>query len=135
MKIVIDANLFISAFFWKGNPQKVINRATEGLDDLFMSMDILEEITNVINRPKFNADKKETENYISGIKKISKFVNPLVSVTASRDVKDNKYLECAVAANANYIVSGDIHLLELKKYNEIFIVKAKEYLDIVDSCR
>ncbi|MCL2101041.1 MAG: putative toxin-antitoxin system toxin component, PIN family [Fibromonadales bacterium] len=132
MKIILDANIFISAFFWKGNPQRVIDRVTDGLDDLFMSMEILEEITEVINRPKFNVDKKEIENYISGIKKITKFINPSEQINASRDIKDNKYLECAVMANADYIISGDIHLLELKKHNEIIILKAKEYLDIVE---
>ncbi len=131
MKVVIDANLFVSAFFWNGNPKKVIDRCSDKLDDLFMSMEILEEITNVINRPKFKADKKETEHYISGIKKIANFVNHSEQVNISRDKTDNKYIECALAANADYIVSGDIHLLELKEHNGIIILKAKEYLDIV----
>ena len=131
MKVVIDANLFISAFFWNGNPKKVIDRSSDKLDDLFMSMDILDEIADVINRPKFKADRKETENYISGIRKIANFINSSEQVNLSRDKTDNKYIECAVAANADYIISGDIHLLELKEYGGIKILKAKEYLDIV----
>jgi uncharacterized protein len=129
MKIVIDANLFISAFFWQGNPKKVIDRIINKLDDLFISVDILNEITDVINRPKFKADKKETENYISEIKKIANIVDISEQINLSRDKKDNKYIDCAIAAGADFIVSGDIHLLELKEYGKIKIVKAKDYLD------
>jgi len=129
MKIVIDANLFISAFFWQGNPKKVIDRVVNKLDDLFISVDILNEIADVINRPKFKADKKETENYISEIKKMANIVNISEQINLSRDKKDNKYIDCAIAADADFIVSGDIHLLELKEYGKIKIVKAKEHLD------
>jgi len=129
MKIVIDANLFISAFFWQGNPKKIIDRVINKLDDLFISADILSEITDVINRPKFKADKRETENYISEIKKIANIVDISEQLNLSRDKKDNKYIDCAIAASADFIVSGDVHLLELKEYGKIKIVKAKEYLD------
>jgi len=129
MKIVIDANLFISAFFWQGNPKKVIDRVINKLDDLFISVDILNEITDVINRPKFKADKKETENYISEIRKMANIVDISEQINLSRDKKDNKYIDCAIAASADFIVSGDIHLLELKEYGKIKIVKAKDYLD------
>jgi len=129
MRIVIDANVFISAFFWQGNPKKVIDRVIDKLDDLFISEDILNEITEVINRPKFKADKQETENYLSEIKRVSKIIDISEHINLSRDKKDNMYIDCAIAADADFIVSGDIHLLELKEYGKIKIVKAKEYLD------
>jgi putative PIN family toxin of toxin-antitoxin system len=132
MKVVLDANLFISAFFWKGNPKRVIDRASERLDELFISVEILDEIKDVINRPKFKADRKETENYISGIKKIAILISPYEHIDLSRDKKDNKYIDCAVAADADFIVSGDVHLLELKEHGKIKILKAKDYLDFVE---
>ena len=49
----------------------------------------------------------------------------------SRDRTDDKYIECGIAANVDYIVSGDVHLLELRNYGNIKIVSAKDYLDIV----
>ncbi|MDR0455112.1 MAG: hypothetical protein LBH20_00320, partial [Treponema sp.] len=49
----------------------------------------------------------------------------------SRDKNDDKYIKCAISGDVNYIISGDIHLLEIKKYENIKIIKAKEYLDIV----
>jgi len=99
------------------------------LKKLFISVDILNEISDVINRPKFKADKQKTENYISDIKKIANIVNISEQINLSRDKKDNKYIDCAIAASADFIVSGDIHLLELEEYGKIKIVKAKDYLD------
>jgi predicted nucleic acid-binding protein len=49
----------------------------------------------------------------------------------SRDKADNKYIECGITAHANYIISGDIHLLEMKEYENIKIITAKEYLEII----
>ena len=49
----------------------------------------------------------------------------------SRDEDDNKYIECGIAANADYIISGDIHLLEMKRYGKMEIITARDYLEIV----
>jgi predicted nucleic acid-binding protein len=48
---------------------------------------------------------------------------------ASRDKADNKYIECAIESNVDYIISGDMHLLELKEYKYVKIVTAKSYLE------
>jgi putative PIN family toxin of toxin-antitoxin system len=53
MKIVLDANIFISAFYWGGNPELIINRVIEGLDELYFSKEILDEVTDVMARPNF----------------------------------------------------------------------------------
>ncbi|MDR1811628.1 MAG: putative toxin-antitoxin system toxin component, PIN family [Candidatus Fibromonas sp.] len=57
---------------------------------------------------------------------------PQKDINISRDKDDNEYIECAVECNANYIISGDSDLLELKEYNGIKIVTARGYLDIVN---
>jgi len=131
MKIVLDANIYISSFFWGGNPKTVLERAISEKDDLFISREILNEIEDVINRPKFHAEKDEIKYFIKAIEEIANIItikNKLVK--GSRDIKDDKYLECAVACNADYIISGDIHLLEIKQYKNIKIVTAKEYLEL-----
>jgi len=132
MKIVLDANIYISAFFWGGNPQIVLERVISKRDELFVSREILNEIEDVINRPKFHADKVKIEYFIKAIEEIANISSVKNKLTkGSRDVKDDKYIECAIACNADYIVSGDIHLLEMKKYKKINIITAKEYLDII----
>ena len=133
MKIVLDVNIYISSFFWGGNPKAIIERIIFGADELFISKDILNEIECVVNRPKFHAEKDMINYFLSSIEDIGNIITPLdVIKNGSRDKKDNKYLECAIAANAEFVISGDIHLLELKKFGKINIVSAKEYLDLVN---
>ena len=133
MKIVLDANIFISSFFWDGNPRIIVERIIAGIDELFITKDILDEIEDVTGRPKFHVDKEKINYYINSIEEIGNRITPKKRIkNGSRDVSDNKYIECGMTANANYIISGDIHLLELKKYGNIEIVTAKNYLEIVE---
>jgi putative PIN family toxin of toxin-antitoxin system len=134
VKIVVDANVFISSFFWGGNPQKIFERLIAGLDELYVSREILDEIRTVLSRPKFHASTDEIELYMASIKELANEVEIKGEIkTGSRGKDDDKYIECTMASNANYIVSGDIHLLEIKEYGSIKIIKAKEYLDIAKS--
>jgi predicted nucleic acid-binding protein len=52
MKVVLDLNIFVSSFFWKGNPRKVFDRVTNGLDELFTTDEILQEAVEVLSRKK-----------------------------------------------------------------------------------
>jgi len=132
MKLVIDANVLISSFFWGGNPRLVLERVIAGIDELFLTKEILDEVETVVVRPKFHADKEKITYFISSIEEIGNKIVPNKKVkNGSRDKTDNKYLECGITADVDYIISGDIHLLELKEYENIKIVSAKDYLYIV----
>ena len=67
MKIVLDANIFISSFFWGGNPRLILKRVIAGIDILFITKEILDEIEDVIGRPKFHADSEEIHYFINSI--------------------------------------------------------------------
>ena len=132
MKIVLDANIFISSFFWGGNPRMVLERVITRTDELLITKEILDEIEEVLNRPKFHVGKNEIEYYLQSIEEIAhKIVTKNRLTKASRDKADNKYIECGIAGKANYIISGDIHLLEIREYDNLKIVTAKEYLEII----
>jgi putative PIN family toxin of toxin-antitoxin system len=132
MKIVLDANIFISAFFWGGNPRTVLERVINKTDDLFITKEIMNEIENVIGRPKFHAGRNEIEYFIKSIEEIGNIITPETGIEkGSRDKTDNKYIECAVTGGVDYIVSGDVHFLKMKKYNGIGIINAKEYLALI----
>jgi putative PIN family toxin of toxin-antitoxin system len=132
MRIVLDANVFVSSFFWGGNPRMVLERVIEGIDELFITKEILDEIEEVMERPKFHADKEEIDYFINSIEEIGNKIIPKRKIkNGSRDKTDNKYIECGIAAKVDYIISGDIHLLELREYEKITIITAKNYLAAV----
>ena len=131
MRIVLDANIFVSSFFWGGNPRMVLERVIEGIDELFITKEILNEIEEVMERPKFHAEKEEIDYFINSIVEIGNKIIPKRKIkNGSRDKTDNKYIECGIAAKVDYIISGDIHLLELREYGKIKILTAKNYLEI-----
>jgi len=132
MKIVLDANIFISSYFWGGKPRLVLERAITKLDELFISEEILEEISDVIGRPKFHTDNDQVQYYIKSIENIGTMVRVKKKINnGSRDTSDNKYIECGLAGNVDYIISGDIHLREIQNYGNIKIITAKEYLEML----
>jgi len=133
MKLVLDTNIFISAFYWGGNSEKIINRIIEGVDELFISDQIITEISNVMARPKFKTKPETIIGYIKTIEKSSKkiFVDGKIK-DICRDKDDDDKLECAILANADFIITGDEDLLVLRDYKTVKIVTQKEYLDIID---
>lgn len=134
MKLVIDVNILVSAYFWKGTPAIIVDRVVRGVDTLLVSNDIVNEVELVFRKPKFTLYKNLVESAIQDIKNCGKFVEinqeHRISKDDCRDPKDIRYLECALAGNADYIISGDIHLRELREYHGIKIITAREYLDI-----
>jgi len=131
MKIVIDSNVFISSFFWHGNPRMVFDRVTNGLDDLYISDDILREIAGVMSRSKFDVSKQKVDEYIRIIEYFSQKIKPqVITFPILRDHADSIIIQCALEANASFIVTGDNDLLVFEKYNNIQIVTPKQYLDI-----
>jgi putative PIN family toxin of toxin-antitoxin system len=134
MKVVLDSNIFVSSFFWKGNPRKIFDRVTNGLDELYITDEILQEIMAVMSRKKFNAEINEIEDYIKIIESYSIKLFPQNKVKeVSRDKDDNKILECGFEGNVDFIITGDNDLLVLKNYKKMRIVKPKEYLDILEN--
>jgi putative PIN family toxin of toxin-antitoxin system len=136
MKIVLDSNIFISAFYWGGNPEKIIDRIIEGLDDLYFCREILTEIADVMARPNFKTGQMTIDNYIKRIEKIGKRIVITGKIqNVCRDKDDNDKLECSEKSKSEYLITGDKDLLTIKQYKNITIVKPKEYLDIINNIK
>ena len=131
MKIVLDANIFVSSLFGGGNPRLVLERAVNKSDELFITKDILDEVESVIKRPKFHAGKDEIEYFIKSIEEIGNKIVPQKQIIRGSGDTDNIYIECGMMADVDYIISGDAHLLEIRNVGTIKIVTAKEYLEII----
>jgi len=132
MKIVLDSNIFVSSFYWAGNPRKVFDRVTNGLDELYITDEILKEIISVMSREQFDTNIEEIMEYVKIIESYSiKLSSKEITEKISRDKDDNKILQCGFDGNVDFIITGDNDLLVLKEYKKIKIVKPKEYLDII----
>lgn len=127
LKVVFDTNIFISALNFGGTPAEVIFLAQTGVIESYISAPILEEIHGVLVE-KFSWYSDNAEEAIELIQRFARLVFPIERITRIRDDSDNRVLECALAARANLIVSGDQHLLDVRTFQGIVIVTAKQFL-------
>lgn len=130
-QVVIDSNVWISGLVFGGNPEKVIRLFTEGHILLITSEELLSELRRKISQrfPLFAPNLALLE---ASIREYAIMVRlGTLPITVSRDTDDNKFIETALAGNAEYIISGDEDLLVLKSYKDIRIVKPAEFLNLI----
>ncbi len=136
LKLVLDTNTLISAFFWDGNEYKLFKKIEERKAVIFITYEILEEVEKVLRRPKFlkvlNLTKQRIDQIIQKIISVSHvIIGSKLKINVCRDPEDNKFLECAELAKADYIVSGDEDLLSMKQYKNIKIIKSSDILKLI----
>ena len=133
IKLVIDTNVFISSFFNRdGNPKKIIDLWKTGQIILCISEKILEEYTEVLIRLGLEQEKELPEIiYLFG-NSTNLSCQPVISEIKiiTEDPEDNMFLECAIANDADYIISGDKHLLALKSFKNIIILSPASFLQL-----
>mgnify|MGYP000433292301 CR=1 FL=1 len=97
---------------------------------LCISEPILSELSGVLQRPKFGFSPAIVNQIMTELNAISVLVRPKEEITEIKmDGADNRVPECAVEANADYIVSGDAHLPELRGYESIQVVSPQQFMD------
>jgi len=128
-RIVADTNVYISALNFAGTADEVLALGRAGVIEVFISPPILEEIEGVLLR-KFRWTAPRVREAARAIRNFAVLVNPEESVNVvGQDEPDNRILECALAARADLIVTGDQHLLKLKRFRGILITRPREFLD------
>lgn len=130
--IVFDASALVGAVLKADSvPERALLRAEE-VDVFALSSAVEREIVEVLNRPKFaRATLQERRNRILEILRgEAVWFEPTVRVTDCRDAKDNKYLELALAAGAEMIVSSDDDLLVLHPWRGVRILSPADYLTL-----
>ena len=127
MCVVFDTNVLISATLWnESSAQKILHKLIEEDYDIFLSLEIIEEYKKVLKRD-FDYSEEEINNFISIIMQFSNIIEPNTIINIiQNDPEDNRILECAVSASADIILSYDKHLLNLKEFNDIKIIKPEE---------
>ncbi len=134
MRLVLDTNTALSALLWGGTPGLLMNAALDGRVELASSTALLAELQGVLSRTKFNSQLARRGLLVSdvfdGYASLVFIVTPAgMALTITRDPADDQVLAAALAAQADLIVSGDAHLLDLKQFQAIPIVTARDALD------
>ena len=128
-KLVLDSNVFISAVVFGGKPRDILNLAIEGLIEMAISDDILEEIKGVFEGKKFQFPTKIVHALMREVEDLAELVEPKERIEAvPADPEDNRVLECAVESGSDVIISGDSHLLALGSFGKIKIMNPDEFL-------
>ena len=129
LKIVLDTNILVSALVFGGKPKTVLEAVIEGRARLILSDPLLEELKGVLEGSKFRYPQKATQVILDSLILIADVVTPLVEIHhITRDPDDNRVLECAIEGHADFIVSGDLDLLDLGEFNGIPIESPAQFM-------
>jgi len=126
--LVFDTNVLISGYLWSGKPRQAIRIVKSGPFALLYCWESMNELVRVLST-KFDLSAAEIYEIVSDIYAIGENI-----VVHSRehpikeDPMDNLFINLAKDGNARMIVSGDSHLLNLKRYKEIEVIKVSEFL-------
>jgi putative PIN family toxin of toxin-antitoxin system len=128
-RVVLDTNVFVSALLQPaGPPAQVFLFALSGLVQLCMSGPVYAEYEEVIRRPRLGRSQEEIEAALQTIREKSTWIKPTAMIRACSDPDDDIFLECAAAARAHYLISGNLRHFP-RKWGETQIVTAREFLD------
>ncbi len=119
-RLVLDTNVYISGLLWTGIPHRLIRLAEATDVTLGTTPAIMEELREVLGRPKFRLRIRTLQTSVSEVMEsllsiVEVVQDSPIEPVIKRDPDDDKILACAIAAQADWIVSGDDHLLCLKR--------------------
>ena len=132
LRIVLDTNIYVSAFLFPGgNPEKIIKIALNQEIEIYVSDFILKEFKKVLVE-KFKYSRNKTTEFIKSIAGLTKKSLPKQRLNIIRDHKaDNQILSCALSAKADYLITGDKkHILPLKQIQQTKILSAEGFLKV-----
>lgn len=134
IKVVLDTNVLISAFLWQGTVKEIFILAKEGRIIICATEETIAEFQKVLGYEKFiptlKRISKTPEEIIDEFFEVVEFFPSIhfPSPIVKDDPDDDKFLACALSASAQFIVSGDHHLTDLKTFNDIPILTPAQFL-------
>ncbi len=138
LRVVLDTNILISGLFAETGPiAKIMELWADRRFELAASEEILSELDRVLHKPSikkhFNPTENEIEEFLETIRN-NTIITPSFYQTdrIKKDPSDNKFLACAVEGKADFIVSGDKHLLEIKQFHGVKIIKARTFMKKIE---
>jgi len=139
IRAVLDANVFVSAILNPhGSPARIVRAWRGGWFELVVSAPILTEIARVLRYPKIQRrhrwSEQQINTFLEDLSHLAIVAAPEQSLNVvADDPADNRYLECALAAGAEWLVSGDQHLLGLEAYETVSILSPAQFVELLES--
>ena len=128
MKVVFDTNVYVSAFLIPGSQgEEAFQLARRRHFTLYTSVAILTETARVF-RAKFHQKEEDVKTALKVIGHVAHILRPPPTVSILQDTPDNRILECAVAAKADLVVTGDQYILQLRTFGGASIVRLMDFL-------
>ena len=136
MIAAVDTNVLISGILFGGIPGQIVSQASEGVFTLALSPAVIEELQGVLLRRKFGLSPEAVRVLVDDIESAAVIVQPRKHHhVVPEDPDDDAIVDCAVEAQASYIVSGDTHLTSLGEVAGIEVVTPTQFLQITESLR
>ncbi|HCY35581.1 MAG TPA: putative toxin-antitoxin system toxin component, PIN family [Candidatus Margulisbacteria bacterium] len=129
MRIVLDNNVIVSAFIFKGQSLNFLKKNVSNNDiTIITCREIIDELVRILSYCKFNLSPQNIKDilhwYINNTLLV--YIDEYIEVVAA-DPSDNIFISCAVEGNASYIISGDKHLLNLQKFRNVIITSQNKF--------
>ena len=139
LRVVIDTNLLVSALLThQGNPAKILDLFQKEQIEIVISRQILEEMKRVLGYPKIQRrhewTSQEISRFLEELEQLCIVVDPPRREVPilQNDPSDDKYLDCAVVGEVDYVITGDKDLLELGEYKGVRIVRPTQFLELME---
>src|SRR5258708_37979570 len=131
LRLVLDTNIIVSAAIKpEGLQRTVLLLAMMRPERLYVSEPLLSEYRMVLSRPEFKIQKGLRLQLLQQIKDVSRFVSPSSQIRVTPDPDDNIFLECADAARADYLVTGNLRHFP-KFWKQTKIVSSREFITMI----
>ncbi len=131
-RIVLDTNILVSALGWEGKPRGIFKKVLNEEFELVICEKQVEELKRVIDYPKFSFTEDQKSRFLEIILAAARVVVTSDKLDVIKDdPDDNMIIESATENNADFVVSGDKHLLKLREYANVKIVTPAKFLEII----
>lgn len=132
MKVIIDTNVLVSAAIADRNPEAIILFVISNPNfEWIVSQEILREYKEVISRPRLKLNQEQKQRWNNLIDVATSLIDVRVEIDFPRDRKDAKFLECTIAAEADFLITGDADFSEAQSFIDTPIVSVALFKKLV----
>lgn len=132
IKVIVDTGIIVSAAFRDRTPEEIILFVVEKEDfEWIVSENIIEEYNEVLARKKFNLPPEILQKWLGLFEQCTTTIEVNIKIDFSRDQKDAKFVECALVAEADYLITGDKDFGEAQKFVRTTIISVSQFKQLV----